>query len=161
MNNILPQTIQLRIWQRNLNASKMAQLSTMNYVKQENWDIIALQEPHINPYDNTYSNRHYHMVYPSTKYTSESTTTLISTTFSTNSWIQIPFPSPDVVVIQLSSPFSTCTLFNIYNVCNNNGTIIKLDKFLNDNIKRVLPSHDNHMIWLRDFNRHHPLWEDE
>ena len=36
-----------------------------------------------------------------------------------------------------------------------------LEKFLNENIRQVLPSYDDHMIWLEDFNRHHPLWEDK
>ncbi|KIK96754.1 hypothetical protein PAXRUDRAFT_137789, partial [Paxillus rubicundulus Ve08.2h10] len=85
----------------------------------KDWDIIALQEPHISPMKNTTSSKCYHVVYPSTCYTSPESklraTTLISTSINTNSWMQLPFPSPDVVIIQLVGTFGCCTLFNIYN----------------------------------------------
>ncbi|KAF9232845.1 hypothetical protein BU15DRAFT_29153, partial [Melanogaster broomeanus] len=82
------------------------------------WDILALQEPHINQMKNTTSTRRFHVVYPSTRYTSPESksraVTLISTAINSNSWSQLPFPSPDVVVIQLVGPFGRCTIFNIY-----------------------------------------------
>jgi len=136
----------------------------MNNTKQEEWDIIVIQEPYINPYGNIYSNCHFHIIYPTTKTTSEDryqTTTLISIFLDTNSWTQIAFSFSNMVVVQITGPFGTCTLFNIYNSSDNNDTIIELDWFLNDNIRQVCPLLDDHIIWLGDFKRYHPLWEDE
>ncbi|KAF9232062.1 hypothetical protein BU15DRAFT_18897, partial [Melanogaster broomeanus] len=63
------------------------------------------------------STKHFHTIYPSTHYSSPDTKSrvvmLISTSLNMNSWTQLPFPSPDVVVIQLVGDFSHCTIFNI------------------------------------------------
>ncbi|KIK76814.1 hypothetical protein PAXRUDRAFT_50955, partial [Paxillus rubicundulus Ve08.2h10] len=84
-----------------------------------NWDIIALQEPHINLVQNTASTNRFQALYPSTRYTDPKqktcAVTLVSTALSTNSWTQLPFPSPDVAVLQLGGPNGKCTIFNIYN----------------------------------------------
>ncbi|KIK95900.1 hypothetical protein PAXRUDRAFT_139690, partial [Paxillus rubicundulus Ve08.2h10] len=86
---------------------------------------------------------------------------LVSTALSTNSWTQLPFPSPDVVVLQLGGPNGKCTIFNIYNAGNHQNTIKAIATYLKDNIRRVRPGEDDHVIWLGDFNQHHPLWEEE
>ncbi|KAI6003075.1 hypothetical protein EDD15DRAFT_2143039, partial [Pisolithus albus] len=83
-----------------------------------NWDIYALQEPHIRPNKNTISSPKFYTVYPTTRFSNPDRTsravTLISTSISTNAWKQIPFPSPDVVVVQIEGPTSRVTLVNIY-----------------------------------------------
>ncbi|KAF9232837.1 hypothetical protein BU15DRAFT_32395, partial [Melanogaster broomeanus] len=93
----------------------------------EDWDILALQEPHINPMKNTISSKRYHVIYPSTRYSAPESksraVTLISTYMDSNSWTQLPFPSPDVVVIQLVGSFGRCTMFNIYNDGTSQHTI--------------------------------------
>ncbi|KIK73141.1 hypothetical protein PAXRUDRAFT_46602, partial [Paxillus rubicundulus Ve08.2h10] len=85
----------------------------------KDWDIIALQEPSINTVRNTISTRHFHTVYPSTCYSAPDKAsraiTLISSALNTNSWSQLPFPSQDVVVIQLTGPYGKCMILNIYN----------------------------------------------
>ncbi|KIJ06330.1 hypothetical protein PAXINDRAFT_92183, partial [Paxillus involutus ATCC 200175] len=57
-------TTRLRIWQQNLNASRDAQIPFLNSLNPDDWDILALQEPHINTVNNTMSTRRYHAVYP-------------------------------------------------------------------------------------------------
>ncbi|KAJ8589711.1 hypothetical protein M405DRAFT_738135, partial [Rhizopogon salebrosus TDB-379] len=109
----------LCIWQQNLNTSLIAQHSLLNSPIARNWDIVTLQEPHINSMKNTISSPYFHAVYPTTRFSTPELTsrvvTLISKSFNTNSWQQLAFPSPDVVVIQLCSLFGRCTIFNIYN----------------------------------------------
>jgi hypothetical protein len=155
----------LKIWQQNLNTSHSAQLSLLNRHDCASWDILALQEPYTNPLNNTTVNRHYHVVYPTTRYTDSSkcvrAVTLISNLLNANTWTQTPFPSPDVVIIQLRGPYSQCTLINIYNNGNSDHTINLLTTFLEDNIQTIKPSENDHMLWIGDFNRHHPLWEEE
>ncbi|KAF9239979.1 hypothetical protein BU15DRAFT_28137, partial [Melanogaster broomeanus] len=82
------------------------------------WDILTLQEPYIDPRKNTISTCRFHVVYPTTRYNNHAPKSraalLISTSLDSNSWSQLPFPSPDVVVIQVTGNFSCCTIFNIY-----------------------------------------------
>ena len=52
-------------------------------------------------------------------------------------------------------------IINIYNDGKSNLTIEQLGSFLAWNIREVCPSELDHMIWLGDFNRHHPLWDEE
>ncbi|KIK41501.1 hypothetical protein CY34DRAFT_85311, partial [Suillus luteus UH-Slu-Lm8-n1] len=48
-----PNSVQLCIWQQNLNTSLTAQASLLNNREIANWDLITLQEPHINFLRNT------------------------------------------------------------------------------------------------------------
>ncbi|KIK16810.1 hypothetical protein PISMIDRAFT_15565 [Pisolithus microcarpus 441] len=84
---------------------------------------------------------------------------LISTSLSTNAWHQIPFLSPDVVVVQLTGPHNKVMLVNIYNNCNEHNTEAALDEFLTSEATTIQPSQGDHVIWLGDFNCHHPLWD--
>ena len=42
-----------------------------------------------------------------------------------------------------------------------NRTLEELNQFLTQNITKVCPSQEDHMFWLGDFNRHHPMWDKE
>ena len=74
-------------------------------------------------------------------------------------WRQVPFPSRDVVIVQLRTSSGQCTLVNIYNDNNHDETIKVLEQFLSTNIRELWPSEGDHMLWLGDFNCHHPLWD--
>ena len=89
-------------------------------------------------------------------------TLLIRSHISTDNWNQIDFPSSDITVIQLSGKWGKLTIFNIYNNGNSNKTINSLTKFhKNNHAKLGLDEPWNaHIIWLGDFNRHHPHWDD-
>ena len=129
------------------------------------WDMLALQEPAIDPrLGLTKANAHWRVVYPTHKYTHNSrprAISLINSKISTNNWKQIPFPSRDIVIIQFVGVQGYCTIINIYNDGTNNRTIELLEQFLAGNIREVRPSLLDHMLWLGDFNRHHPLWDEE
>jgi len=153
----------LRIWQQNLNASLTAQESLLNGPMLTNWDIIAIQEPHINFLRNTRANHHWHVIYPSQHHTHPTqrtrAITLINTSLDTNSWSQVHFPSSDVVAIQIVNSTGRCTIFNIYNDGNHQDTIHSIQTYLTQNIAIIRTTNNDSMIWLGDFNRHHPLWE--
>ena len=57
----------LRIWQQNLNTSKISQLALLNSSPPSDWDVLALQEPTINQLGNTTANPHWRVVYPTQK----------------------------------------------------------------------------------------------
>lgn len=155
----------LRIWQQNLNASMISQASLLNNSKlATDWDLIVIQEPYINFLRNTCANHHWHVLYPSEHFTNPQrrsrAITLVNSSINTNHWKQIPFPSSDVVVMQMNGPYGCCSIFNIYNDCNSQDTLTALDTYLEVNIATIRPTETDHMLWLGDFNRHHPLWED-
>ena len=57
------------------------------------------------------------------------------------------------------------TVYNIYNDCTHSATLTKLQNHLETRAQVNLnPTPGNRTIgdiWLGDFNRHHPMWEDE
>ncbi|KIJ15168.1 hypothetical protein PAXINDRAFT_77920, partial [Paxillus involutus ATCC 200175] len=64
MSEQQPETPQLlRIWQQNLNGSDRAQYSLLNGPGASQWDILAIQEPHINGLMNTSSTGSFRAVY--------------------------------------------------------------------------------------------------
>ena len=155
----------LCIWQQNLNKSHMAQLTLLNSPLAKQWDILVLQELVIDHCLGLIkANLHWRLVYPTDKYTQDTTPraiTLVNAKLSTNCWEQIPFLSRDVIIIQFQEAQGACTIFNIYNNGTHNRTLAELSTFLSANIAKVCPSQNDHMFWLGDFNRHHPMWDKE
>ncbi|KIK80712.1 hypothetical protein PAXRUDRAFT_96513, partial [Paxillus rubicundulus Ve08.2h10] len=86
---------------------------------------------------------------------------LVSMSIDSNMWTQLPFPSRDIVVIQLTGPNGRCTLFNIYNSGTSADMLRALVTYLETNILQIRNAENSYMIWLGDFNRHHPLWEED
>lgn len=77
-------------------------------------------------------------------------------------WEQLDYDSGDIVILQLTGTWGQLVIFNIYNGCSHNRTIYGLTEYCNTN-QRHLQGNDTetincHMIWLGDFNRHHPAW---
>ena len=148
-----------------MNKSIAAQLTLLNGPVAKEKDVIALQEPAIDHRTGlTKANSHWCAVYPTHKFTLDANPraiTLINTKLSTNNWEQIPFPSGDVVIVQFHGAQGTCTLINIYNNGTHNRTLEEMGRFLALNAAKVRPSQSDHMFWLGDFNRHHPMWDEE
>lgn len=144
----MPTIPHLRIWQQNLNTSHTAQLSLLNSPISNDWDILAIQEPALNSVNNTRASAHWRVVYPTRKYTHGDKP-------------RIDFPSADVVVIQFSMSNGLCTVFNIYNDNNHDNTVEAMERFMDANKPELRPAEGDHMLWLGDFNRHHPLWDEE
>ena len=154
----------LRIWQQNLNTSKISQLALLNSTPPSDWDVLALQEPTVNQLGNTTANPHWRVVYPTQKLSDERrprAVTFINTKISTNAWKQIEFPSTDVVITQIQTSQGLCTIINIYNDGKNDDTLVAMELFLANNIRALRPRDDDHLLWLGDFNRHHPLWDED
>ena len=152
----------LHIWQENVNASDVTQHRTLNTKAYNEYDVIAFQEPYIDFLGNTRASHDWHVIYPSTHLSlnePKRSVILIRSNLFSCSWCQIDFPSNDVTVVQFSGDFGTLTLFNIYNDCNHRRTLTSLGNFCRQKGDIILPSVDAHLIWLGDFNRHHPLWD--
>ena len=156
----------LSIWQQNVNKSPTCQhdLVSNNELALMKIDILALQEPAINAFNCSIASKDWTPVYPTAHKDAPSKTRsllLVRSQVSTDTWNQIDFPSSDVTVIQLNGNWGKLTLFNIYNDGNNNETISLLTKFHHENRTLLGQEEGNaHIIWLGDFNRHHPHWDD-
>jgi len=154
----------LQIWQQNLNKSHITQLTLINSTPPGEWDVLALQEPSLNSLGNMKANIHWRVVYPTAKYTNGDkprAVMLISSRISTDTWKQVEFPSVDIVIIQLQTLQGLCTVFNIYNDCTHDDTVSMLERFLPGNLPSLHPTEQDHLVWLGDFNCHHPLWDKE
>ncbi|KAG1786572.1 uncharacterized protein HD556DRAFT_1248132, partial [Suillus plorans] len=131
-NTQIDNTAELKIWQQNLNTSLVAQESLLNSPDILDWDILILQEPHINFLRNTRANHRWHVIYPTNHYTNPQqrtrAVTLIKASLDTNMWQQLSFPSSDVVLVQLNGTYGKCTIFNIYNDGTHHDTLRLIDQ---------------------------------
>ena len=83
----------------------------------------------------------------------------------TRYWKAVDVPNTnDITAIQLSGAYGKVTIFNIYNDCTHSRNETILSNFLIAN-RNGLTNPDghgeSHLIWAGDFNRHHPLWDDD
>ena len=155
------------IWQQNVNKSPTCQhtLLSNNSLAKHNVGIVALQEPSINSFNNSIASRDWISVYPSTHNAHPDKTrtlTLIRSTLNTDAWEQIDCPSGDITIVTFKGEWGKLTIFNIYNDGNSNRTINQLKHFhrTHPNIVEQAEAEATHVLWLGDFNCHHPHWDD-
>ena len=129
-------------------------------------DIIALQEPAMNFLGKTIVARDWIPIYTSIHDKEPGKTRslmLINTTLPTKSWEQVEFPYGDVTVLRIAGRWGKMTIFNIYNDCLHDRTIVEQTKFHRNN--HGTPTGNDamanavHMVWVGNFNRHHPAWD--
>ncbi len=165
MNRAPRRPERLRIWQQNAHKSRIAQEHILATANPREWDLIFLQEPWFDSYGNTRGNHFFHVIYPATFLTDKNTPTrsiiLVNTNILKDTYTELAVPSNDVTAIRLSVQGRYFSFFNVYNDCTHNDTLDILRTYLNANMRTVIPTPDDHMFWFRDFNRHHPCWEDE
>lgn len=152
----------LRIWQENVNTLDLSQHGTLNTKAYNNYNVIAFQKPYIDFLNNTRALHDWHIIYPLSYLTinePKRLVILIRSNLLSCSWRQINFPSNDVIMVQFSGDFGTFTLFNIYNDCNHQRTLTTLGSFCQQKSNVILPTVDTYLVWLGDFNHHHPLWD--
>jgi hypothetical protein len=149
----------LRILQQNSHKSKLAQQYILNTASPEDWDIIAIQEPWLDQFKNARGSSYWRILYPTTHLLDDAPRTrsilMINTNISTDSYVQLDIPNADIAAVQFNGDHGTISLFNIYNDCTHNDNLSALSHYLLANP----PSPLDNMLWLGDFNRHHPLWE--
>jgi Endonuclease-reverse transcriptase len=157
----------LSIWQQNINKLPTCQhnLISSNELILMDIDIIALQEPSLNANNCTIVSRDWTTIYPMPHNKRPGETraaTLIRSQVNTDAWTQIDFLSSNVMVIQITGSWGKLTIFNVYNDSNSNKTLTLLTNFHQSNCSMLGREEqgDAHIIWLGNFNRHHPHWDD-
>ena len=156
----------LTIWQQNINKLPTCQhtLLSNDILITHNIDIIALQEPAVIHFNFSIASKDWISIYPSTHSTLPGKTrmlTLIHAAICTDLWEQIDFPSGDITVVKIKGEWSNLSLYNIYNKGKSNETLMALKLF--HSIRHNTVNHANadtdHTMWVRDFNQHHPHWD--
>src|ERR1700690_2653779 len=160
-----PAPIRLNIWQQNLNKSAKVQWDLINSPVHKNWDVLLIQEPYLDSFGNTKATSNWHVIYPSSRFTNDSTVRsvmLINTKLNTNHWHQLNLTdNNDSTAIQFIGPYGRVTLFNLYIDGTHSDALTALDGFVNTNRQIGSSNENDYMIWCGDFNRHHPLWDEE
>ena len=152
----------IRFRQQNLNKSLTAQLDLLNGTDPKDTDFVFIQEPHIDFQHQTRANQYWTVVYPTPHNTSPACTRsviLVNKSVSKNNWRQLPIDSTDVTAIELSCANHKISFYNIYNACEHSDTLSLLQTHWQQRTQRLGPAAKNDMVWLGDFNRHHPLWD--
>ncbi len=158
---------QLRICQQNLNKSPQAQQDFLNTTDPSLFDIVAIQEPWKSRAHLTSVTSKWRAVYPSQYYDSDDmaaatrSVLLVSTAVSTNAWTVIDVQSPDVTAVELRTATQRVRLFNIYNDCNNDSALEAVEEAITQLREAdAQDARETVMVWLGDFNRHHPTWDE-
>ena len=161
MNNN-PRLPTLGIWQQNLNKSNDAQVDLLNLAKPAEWSVLALQEPYINRNNKTHSSSHWRVIYPVVHGADHAPRTrsvlMISKQLSTNVWNEIQVPHPDVTAVTIRTEGGTTHIFNLYVDADSDAAIHAAARATQKLLER---NDDASIIWLGDFNRHHPQWDEE
>ena len=88
---------------------------------------------------------------------------LINCSLLTNNWDDLNLASNDVTGVQIHRTYGTICITNIYNDCANNGSLAVVEEFMRRREERARSGTRGResVIWLGDFNRHHPIWDEE
>ena len=80
---------------------------------------------------------------------------------TTNAWMQIPINSLDITAIRLDSNLRPIYIYNIYNDGMHPRNLKSLEVYLHTLANTHPETRNAKMIWVGDFNRHHPLWDED
>ena len=161
-----PTSTRLRILQINLNKSSKAHLELYNKVLKKDWDIIMVQEPHVTAMGNIRTPNGFVVVVPVDRYKDGApatrAVTWVSSDLATSSWKILNIPGTnDIAAIQLAGNYGCLTIINIYNDCTHSRTLWTLHEYLRINREEILAREDDQLVLAGDFNRHHPMWDDD
>ena len=151
-----------------MRTAKDAHLDFFNTDIHNKADILLLQEPYFDTYGNTKVSYHWHVLRPTSYKDSEEkimALILINKSISTGQWTQIDIPnSQDLVGVQLTGEYGKVSILNIYNSQHHDATFHISDIVIRDLLDDPAmwdTDGKNHLIWVGEFNRHHPTWDDE
>ena len=126
---------------------------------------MLIQEPHTTAFNAIRTLTNFRPVFPTNRFKDN---TQIRSMIWVNKHLEtkdrkiIDIPNTnDITAIQLNGIYGTISIFNIYNDCTHSRNETLLQNYLNAHINNLSGSEDSHMIWAGDFNRHHPLWDND
>ena len=159
------QTTKIKILQINLNKSEKAHLDIVNDRLSQNYDIMLIQEPYTTQFNAIRTPANFRPVFPSNRFQDDTTTRSViwvNRSLETKNWKILDVQNTrDITAIQLQGEYGKISIFNIYNDCTHSRNETTLYNYLAANRLMLANGNDTHMIWAGDFNRHHPLWDDD
>ena len=155
----------IRIFQINLNKSEKAHLELINNKVSQLYDIMLIQEP----YTTTFAIRtpnNFRPVFPTNRIEGEEkvrSVIWVNKRLDTKNWVTIDITNTkDITAIQIKGEYGKITIYNIYNDCTHSRNETILNNHISNHENRaLLEGEDSHVIWAGDFNRHHPLWDED
>ena len=158
--------IPLKIWQQNVNKSDLCQhdLISSGRLTREGIGIVALQEPYISKFGLTVTASDWISIFPTTHRTDSAKTRsiiLVRSNLLTDSWSQIDINLEDITALEIRGEWGKLAIFNAYIDCNHDRAIEELTKATKayEASATRTPAQNKHILWLGDFNRHHPHWD--
>ena len=159
------QPTKIRIMQINLNKSERAHLDIINEKVSSKYDIMLIQEPYTTQFNAIRTPANFRPVSPKGIRTQESqirSVIWVNKQLETRHWKILDVEgSNDITAIQLQGEYGKVTIFNVYNDCTHSRNETALKEYLNLHRNVITDDDNTHMIWAGDFNRHHPLWDDD
>lgn len=152
----------LRILQANVNKSNHAHIDLIHSAGSNDYDIIAIQEPYFDWQNNTRASLKWTPILPPSHGNvnrKTRSTLLVNTVLSTNHWDTIPINHPDITAVKLTGDFGMIRVFNLYVDQANDSALTALDQYLRSN-QDAGEGVEVTDVWLGDFNRHHPMWDE-
>ena len=155
----------LRIFQLNLNKSEKAHLDVINERVSQKYDIILIQEPYTTAFNAIRTPSNFRPVFPAHRFQSQDpirSVIWVNKNLDTKNWTSIDIPGTnDITAVQLTGPYGTLSIFNIYNDCTHSRNEMHLRRYIHDHTNVILATENHHMLWMGDFNRHHPYWDSD
>jgi len=75
--------------------------------------------------------------------------------------VTIDLASSDVTAIQMQTLSGPVILINMYNDARNSEGVQKVMQYLQHKAQEQSPRRLTHLVWLGDFNTHHPMWDED
>lgn len=152
----------LTIHQQNLNKSETATWSMINTANPKETDIIAVQEPFFDFLKRTRATRAWTTVLPTGHYRDQAKRSRALTMINSRltGWEQVAVNSPDVVAVKLKTKEKELMVVNIYGDINNSDAFTAAEEATRKEKEKTSGNENLDIIWLGDFNRHHPAWDE-
>ncbi|QRW06349.1 Reverse transcriptase from transposon X-element protein [Ceratobasidium sp. AG-Ba] len=149
----------LVIWQLNANKSPHAHPNFIQNTAVLLGTILAIQELYLDYRNYSRVPTGWSSIYPTTHNTPNAPRSrsllAINPSVSSNSWEQLECLCPNITAVRMITQAGPIIVINVYNPCDSNTSLPHVEGLL----KKRHP--DDLVILLGDFNRHHPLWDED
>ena len=154
----------LKIWQQNVNSLQKAHKDLLQDISPNHYHILAIQELYTNNFGIMRGNQGWFAIYPTPHVQDPNASRsimLISTKIPSDRFCQIPVDNKDITTVEIQMEDGPMRIYNIYNDCNNSLALEALNLHLIDiQTTDATTVEDSPMIWVGNFNRHHPIWDE-
>ena len=128
---------------------------------------MLIQEPYTTVFNAIRTPTNFRLVFPVHRLQNQNNEQIwsviwVNKNLNTGNWTALDIPGTnDITAVQLRGPYGSLSIFNIYNDCTHSRNETALKRYIQVNANTILATEDHHMLWAGDFNRHHPLWDND